>query len=119
MKQDKQNTGSQGKEHDAGKQNPGSQGEGKGQGQVQGEGDYEAARRYRDKLSDHVQHHDMDREARNAEPSSAGEAREMEQAEELGKRRAKEEDPLLERPDGAAGGKGATKPGAAKKSGGH
>jgi hypothetical protein len=116
MKQDKQNTGSQGKEHDAGKQSPGSQS--KEQGQVQGEGDYEAARRYRDKLSAHVQHHDMDQEARNAEPTSAGEEREMEQAEEAGKRRAKEEDPLLEHPEGATGGKGGTKPGAARKSGG-
>lgn len=68
------------------------------QGKVQGEGDYDAAHRYEEKLRDHVEHHDIDKEARDAEPRSDGEKREMEQAEELGKRRAKEEDPLLENP---------------------
>jgi hypothetical protein len=70
-----------------------------GQDQVQGEGNYEAARRYEDKLRDHVQHHDVEREARDAEPKSEGEEREMEQAEEIGKRRAKEEDSLLDNPE--------------------
>ncbi len=70
-------------------------------GKVQGEGDYDAARRYDEKLRDHVEHHDMEREAREAEPKSEGEKREMERAEELGKERAKEEDPLLKNPKGA------------------
>ncbi len=69
--------------------------------QIQGEGDYDAARRYDEKLRDHVEHHDMEREARDAEPKSEGEEREMERAEELGKQRAKEEDPLLKNPQGA------------------
>jgi hypothetical protein len=111
MKQDKQN---QPKQQDQkkqagqkeGQQNPGSQGT--GQGPVQGEGDYEAARRYDEKMRDHVQHHDVEREARDAKPTSAGEEREREQAEEIGKRRAKEEDPLLDKP--AEAGKGAAKP---------
>lgn len=67
---------------------------------VQGEGDYEAARRYDEKLRDHVENHDIEREARDAEPKSQGEEREMEQAEQAGKRRAKEEDPLLDNPEG-------------------
>lgn len=69
-------------------------------GKVQGEGDYDAARRYEEKLRDHVQHHDVDKEARDAAPTSPGEQREMERAEEQGKRRAKEEDALLDHPDG-------------------
>lgn len=88
MKQDKHNPGAKGK--------------------VQGEGDYEAARRYDEKLRDHVENHDVEREARDAEPQSQGERREMEQAEQAGKRRAKEEDPLLEHPQGVG------KPGAGK-----
>ena len=75
-------------------------------GKVQGEGDYEAARRYEEKLRDHVQHHDMERDAREAEPKSEGEEREMEQAEELGKQRAKEEDRLLKKPEGAGASSG-------------
>jgi hypothetical protein len=80
------------------KSKPGSQDAGKDQ--VQGEGNYEAARRYEDKLRDHVQHHDVEREARDAEPQSEGEKREMERAEEIGKQRAKEEDSLLDDPEG-------------------
>jgi hypothetical protein len=85
------------------KQNPGSK------GKVQGEGDYEAARRYEEKMRDHVKNHDIDQEARDAEPSSRGEEREMEQAEESGKSRAKEEDRLLEQPEDI-GGKGGKNP---------
>jgi hypothetical protein len=68
-------------------------------GKLQGEGDYEAARRYDEKLRDHVKNHDIEREARDAEPSGEAEARELERAEEKGKRRAKEEDRLLESPN--------------------
>ena len=68
-------------------------------GKVQGEGDYDAARRYEEKLRDHVEHHDVEKEARDAKPTSQGEERELEQAEEQGKRRAKEEDALLEHPE--------------------
>lgn len=85
------------------KQNPGSK------GKVQGEGDYEAARRYEEKMRDHVQNHDIEQEARDAEPASPGEEREMEQAEESGKSRAKEEDRLLEQPEDI-GGKGGKNP---------
>lgn len=86
------------------KQKPGSQ------GKVQGEGDYDAARRYDEKLRDHVKNHDVEREARDAEPRSEGEEREMEQAEEDGMRRAKEEDSLLEHPEGIRPGGAGKKP---------
>jgi hypothetical protein len=79
---------------------------------MQGEGNYDAARRYDEKLRDHVQNHDVEREARDAEPSSRGEERELERAEDAGRQRAKEEDRLLDRPDDIgrpAGGK-ASKP---------
>jgi hypothetical protein len=75
-------------------------------GKVQGEGDYDAARRYDEKLLDHVKNHDIEREARDAEPSGEAEARELERAEQKGKRRAKEEDPLLESPDDIEQGTG-------------
>lgn len=89
------------------KSKPGSKDAGKDQ--VQGEGNYEAARRYEDKLRDHVQHHDVEREARDAEPKSEGEKREMERAEEIGKRRAKEEDALLDNPEDIEREEGAEK----------
>jgi len=100
MAQDKQKPASQG----SGSEGSGTKGsEAKGSqanDKVQGEGDYEAARRYEEKMRDHVQHHDIEREARDAEPTSQGEEREMEKAEETGKRRAKEEDALLKHPEG-------------------
>ena len=100
MAQDKQKPASKGSGSMAqDTQKPGPQGTGS-KDRVQGEGDYEAARRYDEKMRDHVQHHDIEREARDAEPTSQGEQRELEEAEEVGKRRAKEEDPLLEHPEG-------------------
>lgn len=83
------------------KQNPESQGKA---GKVQGEGDYDAARRYEEKMREHVQNHDIEKEARDAEPTSQGEERAMEQAEEKGKRRAKEEDTLLRHPENVQAG---------------
>ncbi|MGZ8273821.1 MAG: hypothetical protein ACXW2G_05955 [Burkholderiaceae bacterium] len=96
------------------KQNPGAGGKGTA-GKVQGEGDYDAARRYGEKLRDHVQHHDVEKEARDAEPSSEGEEREMEQAEEQGKRRAKEEDPLLKHPENVEADTGKSGGGSGRK----
>jgi len=101
MAQDKQNPGSRGK----GTAGKGTAGEGTAP-KVQGEGDYDAARRYEEKLRDHVQHHDVEKEARDAEPANQGEKREMERAEEQGKRRAKEEDTLLEHPENIEAGTG-------------
>lgn len=68
-------------------------------GHVQGEGDYEAARKYDKDAREFAQTGDVDKAARDAEPRDAGEAREMEEAERAGKERARSEDPLLNRPE--------------------
>ncbi len=57
--------------------------------EIQGEGDYAAARRHRKDLRDFVKHTDVEAVARRAAPASAAEAAEMEQAEAEGKTRAK------------------------------
>lgn len=58
---------------------------------VQGEGDYEAARRYRKGAEEFSQTHDTEGVARDAEPRTAEEARELERAQEEGMSRAKTE----------------------------
>jgi hypothetical protein len=60
-----------------------------GEGQEYGEGNYKATRQYNEGLKDHVQHHDIEKEARDAAPKSAEEAREMEEAERIGRSRAR------------------------------
>jgi len=67
--------------------------------EVQGEGNYDAARRYNKATREHAQSHDVEREAREAEPTSADEARDIERAEQKGRSRASEEDPLLDDPE--------------------
>ena len=64
---------------------------------VQGEGDYEATRRYRKRTEQFLGSHDVDKEAREAEPRSRKEAESMQAAEAAGKKRAKGEDPALRR----------------------
>ena len=59
---------------------------------IQGEGDYEGARRYRRGVENYVKTADIDRAAREAEPDDADEARELEEAEEIGKSHAKDKD---------------------------
>lgn len=56
---------------------------------VQGEGDYEAARRHRGKLKSFIATHDVEKVARAAAPRSTAEARSMQQAEARGKARSK------------------------------
>ena len=56
-----------------------------------GEGNYKATRDYNKGLKDHVEHHDIEKEARDAEPKSEQEAREMEDAERAGRSRSKGE----------------------------
>lgn len=60
---------------------------------MQGEGDRESARRYRKDTEDYVESHDIEEEARRAKPESDAQKKALEQAEEQGRRRAKEEDP--------------------------
>lgn len=62
--------------------------QGAGQGQY-GEGNYKATRDYNAGVKDHMQHHDVEKEARDAAPKSEQEKREMEQAEQLGKSKSK------------------------------
>lgn len=64
---------------------------------VQGEGDYEANRRYRKRTEEFVESHDVEEVAEQAAPETPAEAGELKAAEEAGKRRAKEEDPALAR----------------------
>ena len=59
-----------------------------GEDRQHGEGNYKATRDYDRGLKEHLQTHDVEREARDAAPRSDEEAREMQQAEDLGKRKA-------------------------------
>jgi hypothetical protein len=54
-----------------------------------GEGNYKATRQYNEGLKDHVQHHDIEKEARDAAPKSEAEQREMDEAERIGKSKSK------------------------------
>ena len=60
-----------------------------GEGQQYGEGNYKATRDYNRGVKDHVEHHDIEKEARDAAPRSQEEADEMEDAERAGRDRAK------------------------------
>ena len=59
---------------------------------VQGEGDYEAAERYREEVKDFVATADVDALAHEAAPGSAKEARDLALAEERGRDRSKGDD---------------------------
>jgi len=67
--------------------------------EVQGEGDYRAARRYNESTREFVKENDVTEAARSAEPESAVEEQQLERAEQKGRERAKEEDPLLDHPE--------------------
>jgi hypothetical protein len=60
---------------------------------IQGEGDYDAAKRYRDKVTDFVIRSDIDQLARDASPLSAREARDNAMADERARARSKGDDP--------------------------
>ena len=65
---------------------------------VQGEGDYQAARRYDKAQRDFAESGKVDQAARDAQPTSAEEADELRRAEREGKSHAKGEDPALDKP---------------------
>ncbi len=65
--------------------------------QVQGEGDYEAARRFDKAAGGFAQSGKVEPAARKAKPRNAREASEMEQAEDIGKSHSKGEDPGVSR----------------------
>jgi len=56
---------------------------------IQGEGDYEAARRYRKEVKDFVETADIDKAAHEAAPKSPAEQSELEEAERLGRSHSK------------------------------
>ena len=65
-----------------------------GAGGQYGEGNYDATRKYNKGVKDHMENHDVEREARDAAPRSASEEKEMEDAEREGRSRAKGDDSL-------------------------
>lgn len=64
---------------------------------IQGEGDYEATKRYRKRTEEFLENNDVEKAAVRAEPETAEQAEDMAAAEAEGKRRAKGEDPALRR----------------------
>ena len=62
---------------------------------MQGEGNRTAARRYNEETTDFVRSGRVDEAARGARPANAGEARELQQAEDEGRSHSRGEDPLL------------------------
>lgn len=66
---------------------------------IQGEGDYEATRRYRKRTEEFLENNDVEQAAEDAKPDTREEAKEMEAAEAEAKRRSKGEDPALRRRD--------------------
>jgi hypothetical protein len=67
-------------------------------GKVQGEGDYESAKKFDDDEAAFVKSGRVDQAARDAEPKSQAEADEMKKAEEVGKSRSKGEDASSRKP---------------------
>jgi hypothetical protein len=65
---------------------------------LQGEGNYDAAKAFDQAEEKFVKSGKVERAARDAEPKTPEEKEEMERAEQAGKRKAKEEDPALKRP---------------------
>ena len=64
----------------------------RGRYSVQGEGDYESAKRYRQQVEHYVEHADIDEAAHNAAPADEREAAELEAAERVGRRGAPHSD---------------------------
>ena len=90
--QDKDNT------HQQGQSNAGQRQQQQGKDRVQGEGDYDAARRYDQGAREFAESGRVDEAARNARPTSAEEAEQLRRAEREGQSHAKGEDPLLDKP---------------------
>ena len=65
--------------------------------QVQGEGDYKAARRHRASVESFVKSGKVDKAAHDATPSTSGEEEELLQAERAGESHSKGEDPASPR----------------------
>jgi hypothetical protein len=63
-----------------------------GAGGQYGEGNYQATRDYNKGLKEHIESHDVEREARDAEPRDEREAKEMDEAERIGRGKARAKD---------------------------
>jgi hypothetical protein len=70
-----------------------------GAGEQYGEGSYKGTRQYNEGLKEHVQNHDIEKEARDAAPRSPEEEREMNAAEEAGRSRARGAKPSPDAPE--------------------
>jgi hypothetical protein len=68
---------------------------------IQGEGDYDAARRYRKEVKDYLDTADVDKAAHEAAPKSSDEQREMDEAERAGRKHSKggKEKPMGTQPE--------------------
>lgn len=62
-----------------------------GEGKQYGEGNYAATKQYNEGMKQHVEGHDIEREARDAAPRSEAEAKEMEEAERVGRSKSRGE----------------------------
>lgn len=67
--------------------------------ELQGEGNITAARRYNEGAHEHARNADIEAEADAARPQDSAEAKSLKQAEDAGRARAKDEDPLLDEPE--------------------
>lgn len=67
---------------------------GKGE-KVQGEGNYDAAEHYREKTEEFIDSGKVERQQEDLANIGDSEEKDLEKAEEAGKERAKEEDPLV------------------------
>jgi hypothetical protein len=65
---------------------------------LQGEGNYDAAREFDQAEEKFVKSGKVEQAARDAEPKTPKEKEEMERAEQAGRQKAKEEEPALKRP---------------------
>jgi len=84
-----QQQGEQGAQRKPGQQGRQQQEAGGGAGDQYGEGNYQATRDYNRGVKEHMEKHDIEREARDAAPRSEEEARQMEEAERAGKDKAR------------------------------
>lgn len=70
-----------------------------GAGGQYGEGNYAATKQYNEGLKEHMEGHDIDKEAREAAPKSAAEENEMLAAERKGRARARDSEEAPGSPD--------------------
>ena len=89
MGQDKKDAKDPNKQQQQGQ--PSQQQQQSGTGQQYGEGSYSGTRQYNEGLKEHVENHDIEREARDAAPRSASEEKEMEEAERIGRSKSRGE----------------------------